>query len=90
MTNSTNAKKALKLYGMPWWFATATILVVYLAAYLGVLTTDMAGTLALMLAIAWLSAAGSAPRQEARLSGMALTAGRRSTTHSVTVRPVFR
>ncbi len=29
-------------------------------------------TLALMLAIAWLSAAGSAPRQEARLSGMAL------------------
>ena len=52
MTNSTNAKKALKLYGMPWWFATATILVVYLAAYLGVLTTDMAGTLALMLAIA--------------------------------------
>lgn len=29
-------------------------------------------TLALMLAIAWLSAAGSAPRQEARLSSMAL------------------
>ncbi len=52
MTNTTDSKKSLKLFGMPWWFALAAILVVYLAAYLEVLTTDMAGTLALMLSIA--------------------------------------
>lgn len=52
MTTSTQAKKSLKLYGMPWWFALAAILVVYAAAYLEILTTDMSGILALMLAIA--------------------------------------
>ncbi|HSR04075.1 MAG TPA: 2-hydroxycarboxylate transporter family protein, partial [Proteiniclasticum sp.] len=51
MTNTTD-KKALRLFSMPWWFAIAAILVVYLATYLGALSTDMGGTLALMLAIA--------------------------------------
>ena len=52
MTTKTESKKSVKYYGMPWWFALAAILVVYLATYLEVLTTDMGGTLALMLAIA--------------------------------------
>ena len=51
MTNTTD-KKALRLFSMPWWFAIAAILVVYLATYLGALSTDMGGTMALMLAIA--------------------------------------
>lgn len=52
MTNTTDSKKGLKFFGMPWWFALAAILVVYLAVYLEVRTTDLAGTLALMLSIA--------------------------------------
>lgn len=52
MTNKTETKKGLQFYGMSWWFALAAILIVYLATYLEVLTTDMGGTLALMLAIA--------------------------------------
>ncbi len=51
MTTKTETKKAIKFYGMPWWFALVAILVVYLATYLEVLTTDLGGALALMLAI---------------------------------------
>lgn len=48
----TKSIKELKFYGMPVWFAVVAILVVYIATMLEVLSTDIVGVLALMIAIA--------------------------------------
>ena len=42
---------SLKLYGLPWQLFFGAFVIVILAAYKGVLTTDMAGTMALCIAM---------------------------------------
>ena len=44
-------KKPLQPFGLPWWLCAAFIVVVFVSAALGKLSTDLAGTCALMLAI---------------------------------------
>lgn len=48
----SESKFNFKPYGMPWWLCAVTIVIVLASAALGALSTDIAGTVALMLSLA--------------------------------------